>query len=89
MCRLVFMFIFTGLMVFVPKFTLPAFAVDTEEFSRVLGEIDNLVCTNPEKTSQYYGANLVIMIDDKRALLKNRIKDSYLSAKSPSASSSL
>ena len=75
MCRLAFVFIFTGLMVFASKSTLPAFAADTEKFSSVLEEIDNLVCTNPEKTSQYYSSNLVIMIDDKRALLENRIKD--------------
>ena len=75
MCRLVFVLIFTGVMVFTSKSALPAFAADTEKFSRILEEIDNLVCTNPEKTNQYYSSKLVIMIDDKRALLENRIKD--------------
>ena len=30
MCRLVFVFIFVGLMIFASKSTLPAFAADTE-----------------------------------------------------------
>ena len=44
-------------------------------FSEILKKIDKLVCANPEKISQYYSSDLVIMIDDKRALLENRIKD--------------
>ena len=75
MCRLVFMFIFTGWMISGFITTSPALAVDAGEFSEVLEKIDKLVCTNPEKISQYYSSELVIMIDDKRALLENRIKD--------------
>ena len=75
MCRLVFIFIFTGWMILGLNLTSPALAVDAGEFSEVLEKIDKLVCTNPEKISQYYSSELVIIIDDKRALLENRIKD--------------
>ena len=75
MCRLVFMFIFTGWMILGLNLTSPALAVDAGEFSEVLEKIDKLVCTNPEEIGQYYSSELVIMIDDKRALLENRIKD--------------
>jgi hypothetical protein len=53
----------------------PALATDSAGFSEVLKKIDKLVCTNPEKISQYYSPELVVIIDDKRALLENRIKD--------------
>ena len=75
MCRFVFIFIFTVSMVLASKTALPALAADTDKFSMILEKIDKLVCTNPEKTSQYYSPKLVIMIDDKRALLENRIQD--------------
>ena len=75
MCRLVFIFIFTGWMILGLNLTSPALAVDAGEFSEVLEKIDKLVCTNPEEIGQYYSSELVIMIDDKRALLENRIKD--------------
>ena len=75
MCRLVFVFIFTGWVILGLNLTSPALAVDAGEFSEVLEKIDKLVCTNPEKIGQYYSSELVIMIDDKRALLENRIKD--------------
>jgi len=55
--------------------TSPALAVDAGEFSEVLKKIDKLVCANPEKISQYYGSELVVIIDDKRTSLENRIKD--------------
>ena len=75
MCRLVFIFIFTGWMILGLNLTSPALAADAGEFSEVLEKIDKLVCTNPEEIGQYYSSELVIMIDDKRALLENRIKD--------------
>ena len=75
MCRLIFVFIFTGWMISGFITTSPALAVDAGEFSEVLEKIDKLVCTNPEEIGQYYSSELVIMIDDKRALLENRIKD--------------
>ena len=75
MCRLVFMFIFTGWMISGFITTSPTLAADAGEFSEVLEKIDKLVCTNPEEIGQYYSSELVIMIDDKRALLENRIKD--------------
>ena len=75
MCRLVFTFIFTGWMISGFITTSPALAVDAGEFSEVLKKIDKLVCANPEEISRYYSSDLVIMIDDKRASLENRIKD--------------
>ena len=75
MCRLVFIFIFTSWMILGFITTSPALAANADEFSEVLEKIDELVCSNPEKISQYYSSGLVIMIDDKRALLENRIKD--------------
>ena len=75
MRRLVLMFIF-GIWVIL-GFNSGSFvlAADVDEFTEVLEKIDKLVCTNPEQTSKYYSSGLVIMIDDKRALLENRIKD--------------
>ena len=75
MCRLVFIFIFTGWMILGLNLTSPALAADVDGFSEILERIDKLVCANPEKISRYYSSDLVIMIDDKRALLENRIKD--------------
>ena len=75
MFRLVFIFIFTTWMISGFNTTSSALAADADEFSEILKKIDKLVCTNPEKISQYYSSELVIMIDDKRALLENRIKD--------------
>ena len=73
MFRSVFIFIFTGAIVLGSN--SPVLAADTDKLSGMLKKIDNLVCSNPEKIGQYYSSDLVIMIDDKRALLKNRIKD--------------
>ena len=75
MRRLVFIFIFTGWMILGFNSTPSVLAVDADGFSEILEKIDKLVCTNPEKISQYYSSELVVMIDDKRALLENRIKD--------------
>ena len=75
MCRLVFVFIFTSWMMLGFTPISPALAADSAGFSEVLKKIDKLVCTNPEKISQYYSPELVVIIDDKRALLENRIKD--------------
>ena len=75
MSRLVFIFIFTGWMILGLNLTSPALAADVDGFSEILEKIDKLVCANPEKISQYYGSELVIMIDDKRTSLENRIKD--------------
>ena len=75
MCRLVFIFIFNGWMISGFITTSPALAVDASEFSEVLEKMDKLVCANPEAVSQYYSPKLVIMVDDKRALLENRIRD--------------
>ena len=75
MRRLVFIFIFTGWMILGFNLTPSVLAVDADGFSEILEKIDKLVCANPEQISQYYSSELVIMIDDKRALLENRIKD--------------
>ncbi len=50
-------------------------AAETDVFAKVLDSVDKLVCTNPTKIEGFYSSDLVIMIDDKRALLENRIKD--------------
>ena len=75
MFRSVLIFIFTGSIVLGGSLSTAVFAADADKLSGVLEKIDNLVCSNPEKIGQYYSSDLVIMIDDKRALLENRIKD--------------
>lgn len=56
-------------------FSGKAFSAETDGFADILKKIDGLSCTQPEKLSQFYSKDLVIMVDDKRALLENRIKD--------------
>jgi hypothetical protein len=51
------------------------FAADTDVFAGILKKTDNLACSQPELLPSLYGQGLVIMEDDKRALLANRIKD--------------
>ena len=75
MFRSVFIFIFTGSIVLGGSLSTVVFAADEDKLSGVLEKIDNLVCSNPEKMGEYYSSDLVIMIDDKRALIENRIKD--------------
>jgi hypothetical protein len=64
----------TGL-VFSLVFGSQAFAAETDGLAGILKKIDGLTCTKPEKLPDYYSKNLVIMVDDKRALLENRVKD--------------
>ena len=52
-----------------------ALAGETDGLAGILKQLDELTCTQPEKLPQFYGKNLVIMVDDKRALLENRVKD--------------
>jgi hypothetical protein len=52
-----------------------AFADETDSLANILKQIDGLACTQPEKLPQFYTKDLVIMVDDKRALLENRVKD--------------
>ena len=52
-----------------------AFANETDGLAGILKQLDELTCTQPEKLPQFYAKNLVIMVDDKRALLENRVKD--------------
>ena len=52
-----------------------AFANGTDGLAGILKQLDELTCTQPEKLPQFYAKNLVIMVDDKRALLENRVKD--------------
>lgn len=51
-----------------------AAAGETDVFSEILNKMDVLNCTDPEKITDYYHAKLVILSDDKRALLENRVK---------------
>jgi hypothetical protein len=52
-----------------------AFAAETDGLASILKKIDGLTCTQPEKLPGFYSKDLVIMVDDKRALLDNRVKD--------------
>ena len=52
-----------------------ALAGETDGLAGILKQLDELTCTQPEKLPQFYAKNLVIMEDDKRALLENRVKD--------------
>ena len=52
-----------------------AFAATTDGLADILKKVDKLTCTQPEKIPQFYAKNLVIMVDDKRALLENRVED--------------
>jgi hypothetical protein len=49
-------------------------AEETDVYENILEKVDGLVCIDPEKISNYYSSKLVIMTDDKRGLLENRIK---------------
>ena len=51
-----------------------ALADGTETFIDILKKVDALNCTQPEKIADHYGSKLVILSDDKRALLENRVK---------------
>ena len=52
-----------------------ALAGETDGLAGILKQLDELTCTQPEKLPQFYAKNLVIMVDDKRALLENRVRD--------------
>ena len=56
-------------------FSSQAFAAETDGLAGILKKIDGVACSQPEKLAQFYSKDLVIMVDDKRALLENRIKD--------------
>ena len=75
MFKLVFSFALTSWMILSSVAASSAFATDTNKLSDILKKIDQLVCTQPEKIDSFYSSKLVIMIDDKRALLENRIRD--------------
>ncbi len=53
----------------------PLYAADTDALMGLLKKVDDLVCTSPKKIADFYGAKMVIMSDDKRVLLKNRVAD--------------
>jgi hypothetical protein len=66
----------TGLvLMFSLVFGSQAFAADTDGLANILKKLDELACTQPEKLPGFYSKDLVIMVDDKRALLENRVKD--------------
>jgi hypothetical protein len=56
-------------------FSSQVFAADTDGLANILKKIDGLACTQPQKLPQFYSKDLIIMVDDKRALLENRVKD--------------
>lgn len=63
------------ILIFSLLFSIQSFAAETDGLAKMLKQIDGLACTKPEKLTKYYAKDLVIMVDDKRALLENRIKD--------------
>ena len=69
-------FLFTG-MVFIIFLVISnnALATDTDVYANILKKLDGIACTQPEKLPDFYGKDLVILVDDKRALLENRVKD--------------
>ena len=74
MFRLVFAFIFASWMILGSNSASPVLAADTDKFSMILEKMDKLLCADPEAVSQYYSSKYVIMVDDKRALLENRVQ---------------
>jgi len=69
-------FVFTGIAFFLSLvISNNALAAGTDVYADILKKLDGLACTAPEKLPDFYGKGLVIMVDDKRALLANRIKD--------------
>ena len=69
-------FLFTG-MVFSISLVISnnALATNTDVYANILKKLDSIACTQPEKLPDFYGKDLVILVDDKRALLENRVKD--------------
>ena len=69
-------FLFTG-MVFIISLVISnnALATDIDVYANILKKLDGIACTQPEKLPDFYGKDLVILVDDKRALLENRVKD--------------
>ena len=69
-------FLFTG-MVFIISLVISnnALATDVDVYANILKKLDGIACTQPEKLPDFYGKDLVILVDDKRALLENRVKD--------------
>jgi hypothetical protein len=53
----------------------PLYAADQDPLMDVLKKVDDLVCTTPKKIADLYDPEMVIMSDDKRVLLKNRVSD--------------
>ena len=62
-------------LVFSLVFSSQVLAAETDSLADILKKLDALTCTQPEKLPQFYAKSLVIMVDDKRALLENRVKD--------------
>ena len=69
-------FLFAGLALFLSLVVSNnALAANTDVYADILKKLDGLACTAPEKLPAFYGKGLVIMADDKRALLENRVRD--------------
>ena len=52
-----------------------AWSADTRALTNVLKQVDQLVCTDPQKMTNYYASDMIIITDDKRVLPENRIKN--------------
>lgn len=57
---------------------VPLYAAEQDPLMDVLKKVDDLVCTTPKKIADLYDPKMVIMSDDKRVLLKNRVSDYQL-----------
>lgn len=51
-----------------------ALAADTDVLVNVLKKVDAQVCVTPDKIKELYSPKLVVMFDDRRILLENRIQ---------------
>ncbi len=73
-----FLTIFVFLMITSSAQAEPSDAAKTKVFTEMLLKLDQLVCKEPEKIKDFYlpESSLVLLVDDKRTLLKNRI-DAY------------
>jgi len=53
----------------------PVRAADTDPLIQLLKQVDANICKTPQKLSQFYTKDMVIIADDRRVLLDSRIKD--------------
>ena len=74
MLKFIFRIVLLAFAVILSSGQTKAIAAETETLTHILKKVDDLVCTKPEKITEFYHSKLVILTDDKRALLEKRIK---------------